>query len=138
MLVGVVLVATPSGFAQEESINDNHHPKAEQSLHEKFYQHWNRPVDRDDKGNRVSSCCGKGDCYITEFRKINGQWHGMEKHNNFVGGEWVSTPTGEWLNVEGVLEQSQVDPVESPDGLGHMCSNPNSGQLLCATLGTQG
>ena len=108
-----------------------HHAPSEMELHKQFYSTWFRPNFRDKFGNRYSSCCGLGDCYPTTFKQVNGKWYFMQKS---IG------PNGErdieegWKEIpEGLLEQNQPDPRESPDGRGHVCESGVN--TFCAVLG---
>ncbi len=102
------------------------HPPQDQELHDKFYSTWMEPVNRDEDGNRVSSCCNKMDCYPTAFKLVGGTWFAQIRET----GKWVAIPPER-------LEQNQPDPRESPDGQGHLCANPN-GMVYCAVVGVQG
>jgi len=97
------------------------HPPQDQELHEKFYQHWFRPVPR------TVSCCSMQDCYPTEAKLVGGTWFALRREDR----QWIPVP-------ESVLEHNQADPEESPDGRSHVCMQPpgNSNMVFCFVLGT--
>lgn len=92
-----------------------HHPE-DLAMHEKFYQHWNRPnVGRDAKtGKRTSSCCNKDDCYATPIKVKGNSWYALRREDQ----RWIMVP-------DNVLEQNYMGPgqdgEESPDGQSHVC-----------------
>ena len=100
------------------------HPPEDMDLHNKFYSHWNMPDVRDKDGNRTQSCCGNQDCYPTQFKNVGGVWFFLQRETQ----RWRAIPDGK-------LESNAPDPVESPDGMGHVCASA-LGNVYCAVLGT--
>jgi len=99
----------------------HHHDGASKQVDE-FYSKWMVPP------NRESSCCNKVDCYATEAKQQGGTWYARRRED----GEWVPVPAK-------LIEQNQVDPRESPDGLTHVCMRPpesSNSRVLCFTLGS--
>jgi len=114
-LVGIVSVA--------KSADHPGHPSQDMALHEKFYQNWNMPSFRNDKGERITSCCNNKDCYPTAIRlRIDGNYEAWRRED----GRWIIFPAT-------LLEQNQPDMEESPDGQSHACIVGD--RVVCATLG---
>jgi hypothetical protein len=99
-----------------------HHPQ-DLALHDKFYSSWLMPNGHQD---RKLSCCNKQDCYPTPIQLHNGQYWVQRREDK----KWLLVP-------EGILEQRQDDPRESPDHQSHACiAPPYAGDMVyCATLG---
>lgn len=101
------------------------HPPQDMELHQKFYSTWYRPEMRAPDGQRQHSCCNDRDCYPTQFKNVGGTWFFLRREDQ----RWTPVP-------DGILEQNQIDPRESPDGRGHVCASPYN--VFCAVLGAQG
>jgi hypothetical protein len=112
-------------FAGRPAAQEHHHSPQHTDLHEQFYAKWNRPDLRNDAGARYSNCCNKKDCEPTKIRRFGGEWqawHGLTK-------KWVVIPLA-------ILEQNNLDMVESPDGQSHACISADGHKVYCATLGS--
>ena len=108
-------------FAVPAAAQVHHHDGASESV-DRFYSRWMIPPSRE------ASCCNKRDCYATEAHNQNGIWYARRRED----GEWVPIPAK-------LVEQNQVDPRESPDGLTHVCMTPpeaSSQKVFCFTLGS--
>lgn len=108
-----LFVATVTAWPQQPHAE---HPQ-DLELHEKFYDTWKRP------NAPYSSCCNLDDCYPTEFKKIDGQWHALRREDH----EWVRIPPE-------VVEENR----DSPDGRNHVCMLPpdRGGTMFCAVFGS--
>lgn len=128
-VLGLVLAYSWGAFGQEM-----HHAPSEMDLHDKFYANWLRPTMRLPSGERNYSCCGKGDCYPTQFKTgKNGHTYFMRKT---IGPDGERHETGEWVMVpDSLIEANQPDPRESPDGQSHVCESGMN--VFCAVLGGQ-
>jgi hypothetical protein len=97
-----------------------HPPGLETQLHEKFYSTWYMPDEP------AKSCCNKADCYPTEVKFQNGQWHARRRED----GAYVPVP---WKKVE----QNR----DNPDGRNHVCMPPPTATyypantVFCFSLG---
>ena len=121
LIVRLAVALSIVAVAQAQ-IPHEHGSADEQAMHEKFYAKWLRP-DQRMNGQRWSSCCSLEDCFPTQFRKVNGQWFAQDRD-----GAWREVP-------DETFEHNQPDPVESPDGRGHVCITPGAHAVLCAVLG---
>lgn len=122
VLLVILLTLFVHGLALAQ---ERHHPPEDMDLHNKFYSHWNMPDVRDKDGNRTQSCCGSQDCYPTQFKNVDGTWFFLQRETQ----QWRAIP--DWK-----LEINAPDPVESPDGRGHVCAGAY-GHVYCAVLGVQ-
>lgn len=116
--IGLVVV-----YAQEHK-----HPPQDVAIHEQFYSTWLRPQLRAADGSRRHECCDKKDCYPTQFKNVGGTWFALRRED----GVW-------WPIDETIMEHTQTDPEESPDGQNHVCmSEPvlGSSHVYCAVLGS--
>jgi hypothetical protein len=88
-----------------------------------FYSTWMMPPDRE------ASCCSDKDCYHTQVKKFGATWFALRREDQV----WVPVPDNK-------IEQNQQYPVESPDGLSHVCMSPpeNGTNVYCVTLGSGG
>lgn len=126
MMIFALLFLGPPAHSEEHQ-----HPQKDLQLHEQFYQHWNRPVFRDETGKRTSSCCDNRDCYPTAIRKVDAFTYEAKRRpedRTADNSEWVKFPAT-------MLEQNQADEEESPDGQSHACISPSADFVYCATLG---
>lgn len=91
-----------------------------------FYAKWLIP---NPGGDRSSSCCSERDCYSTAIRLRAGRYEARRRED----GKWIVVP-------DGILEQNQGDPRESPDGASHVCMQPPgiNDRVYCAVLGSAG
>jgi hypothetical protein len=97
----VFCVLGSAAWAQQ---GHHHHPPEHVELHEKFYQFWMRP------DNRNISCCSKIDCYPTAARMTEfGTWQAKRRED------------GKWLNVPPQTVEQERD---NPDGRPHLCAPP--------------
>jgi len=107
----------------------HHHPGMTE-LVDQFYSSWKLPYAvPPNNDRRTASCCNKVDCEPRDVRFRNGQW---EVH-------WLEPQlrVDKWLVIPAyVLEDTQPDPRESPDGRSHVCINKNQSTVLCAVLGS--
>lgn len=104
LLAAIALLSLSTcGMTTPVLAQDHHHPPQDAELHEKFYSNWMMP-DRPSV-----SCCDKKDCYPTEARFSNGQWHARRRED----GKWLSVPASK-------VELNR----DSPDGRNHMCAPP--------------
>ena len=84
--------------------------------HHKFYQNWMRP------DMPSASCCGRWDCYPTEFKQVNGRWFALRRED----GAWMPIPP----------EKMELNR-DSPDGRNHVCMQApgKSDTIFCAITG---
>jgi hypothetical protein len=93
-------------FAKSAMAQDHHHHHPaglETLLHEKFYSTWFMPDEP------TKSCCNKADCYPTEVKFQDGQWHARRRED----GQFIPVP---WKKVERNRD--------NPDGRNHVCMPP--------------
>src|SRR4051812_19826941 len=114
-VVGLLIVYT----ALDRATAQHNHPQQDVQLHEKFYSTWFMP------DVPTKSCCNLADCYPTQARFVNGQWHALRRED----GEWLPIP---WTKVE--MNR------DNPDGQNHVCAPapraaypPNT--VFCFSLG---
>lgn len=117
-LAGLLVFGAGScALAQEHS----GHSAAHQALHEQFYSKWMRPNFRKPDGRRMGmSCCDDKDCRPHPIVQRGAEFYVVLEDGR------------EMLIPEGILEETQADQVESPDGQSHACV---SFQVWCATRG---
>jgi hypothetical protein len=134
LAVAFIALQTPAPRAMAQD-HQHHHPRApgvaaakdhyhppglETELHEKFYSTWYMPDEP------AKSCCNKADCYPTEVKFQNGQWHARRRED----GTFVPVP---WKKVE----QNR----DNPDGRNHVCMPPPTATyyppntVFCFSLG---
>lgn len=93
------------------------------ALAHSIYTNWKMPDQRGSNEARVHSCCNNQDCAPRETRRGTRHWEVL------FNGAWRTIP-------ENKIEQNYADTWESPDGRSHVCINPATGTVLCATLGS--
>jgi hypothetical protein len=97
-------VVTLTAFPKSAVAQHHHHPAGlETQLHEKFYSTWFMPDEP------TKSCCNKADCYPTEVKFQEGQWHARRRED----GLYIPIP---WKKVERKRD--------NPDGRNHVCMPP--------------
>lgn len=120
--VGFLLLAVSlwTGLARAE------HPPEDHGIHEAFYKKWLMPNHRNDKGERIVSCCSDQDCWPAHVVKRNDGYYALSRWS----GMWVRIP-------DELIEQNLDDTQDPPDGRSHVCMN-HMDQVLCFTHGTGG
>jgi hypothetical protein len=93
----------------------------------RFYANWKQPINRDQDGARVVSCCSDMDCEPAEIVMKGGKYY--VRNHKMAQGKDVLVP-------DHLIEQNQRDMKESPDGRNHACLNYSG--ILCVTLGAGG
>jgi hypothetical protein len=112
LVIVAFLIATARG-------QEHRHPVQDIPLHEKFYSTWFMP------DHPTQSCCNKADCYPTEVKFENRQWHALRRED----GAWLPVP---WEKVERNRD--------NPDGRNHVCAPPPTTSyppltVFCFSLG---
>jgi hypothetical protein len=119
--LAIAALAAPISLAHASQAEVHHHDGMTEAV-DSFYSHWMQPP------SRQASCCNRIDCFPAETRLVNGRWEFR----------WIDRvhPLVNWVRVpNNYIENFQVDPHESPDGLAHLCLS-TSGAPLCAVLGS--
>lgn len=119
LIVGLVIVIICAlavmSYSSRARAHDGHDEVSQ------FYDNWKIIPER------RSSCCNKKDCYATQFRNVGGKWYALRREDQ------------QWIYVHDTkLEHNAADPLDSPDGQGHVCmQGPGYGDAVwCAVLGT--
>lgn len=130
-MFGVAAMVVIYAMTMIKTQAEEHHPPADQALHEKFYSHWNMPDQRTD-GKRQQSCCNNQDCFSTQYKREGNTWLALTQDKS----HWVVVPDKK-------LEHNYPDAEESPDGLGHVCLKSYqlgeqswSDAVFCGVLGS--
>jgi hypothetical protein len=100
-----------------------------------LYEKWMRPEDvckttpntQAICGRRKISCCNRIDCRAVQVKQEGGHWFFLD----------ILPPTGQsrWREIpDEIVEANQPDPVESPDGMNHVCASP--AHVYCFTVGS--
>jgi hypothetical protein len=112
VIVAVVIIVVTlflTGSATNSQSNHHHPTGAISGATGRFYDTWKMPH------NRSASCCSNKDCYAVEAHRREGVW--FFKHRE----------TGRMLSVpESRIERER----DNPDGLNHVCANPQ-GMVYC-------
>lgn len=128
-IIGVFILV---GFA----VAANAQPQHEHSgVAGKFYAGWNQMPDRQ------SSCCDLKDCYFTLFKTEGGTVFALKRQKITEGEVITREPIeqavahAQWVVIPAdKLEENAADPMDSPDGLNHVCMG-ESGYVYCAVRG---
>jgi hypothetical protein len=98
-----------------------------------FYQSWQKPDPGLGADRRNGSCCNKKDCRpVVAMRAASGgraSWEVQLLEPDGSLSSWYRVPDGLW-------EDQQPDPRESPDGQSHACER--NGRVICAVRGGDG